>query len=88
MLERPEIGTRGHVLLWLGGKLSDEAYPWTDTKRCAAAQYAEQMELANWQREPTLSIDNDGVSLSTLARDEPHTFGALYERARKAWHYD
>jgi hypothetical protein len=94
MLQRPELATREHILMWLSGKPAAKAYTWLDSNCCPAGLYAEEclgMERnGGWGGIPVLSHDIVGgtpelLSLSTLARAKPRTFGALYARARAAW---
>jgi hypothetical protein len=86
MLQRSEVGTRGHILLWLAGKPEGEVYDWPNPHCCPAATYAkEHMGRAEWDGVAELCHDNEAVSLSTLARDGGQTWGALYQRASAAW---
>ncbi len=91
MLARPEIGSREHVLLWLDGQDPNETYDWSIASRCACGQYVAQHGGRPWSEYPALSggpypisAPEDG-SFNALAREEPHTFGALYKRAVEAW---
>jgi len=80
MLARPEIGTPAHILLWLAGKPADQEYNWSSYFDCACGQYS---------REHGMDVGRgwlDGLGpLNMEARERPWTFGALYERASKAW---
>lgn len=76
MLSRIEVGSREHILMWLADKDPQEGYDWL-SGFCPAAQYSR--EFGDEHIELNLNQLND------LARVEPHTFGALYERAEKAW---
>jgi hypothetical protein len=69
MLSRPEIGTREHVLLWLGSKDPNARYQWEHPERCPCGQYRRE-HRAEWINQ-----------LSVLAEQQPRTWGALYERA-------
>ncbi len=96
MLSRPEIGTREHILLWLGSKKPDETYKWEKSTTCACGQYANEHRLGEphnegngsfsyqWGSVEHLGGFSDN-SLNHLAEQHPRTFGALYERADKAW---
>ena len=93
MLQRAELATREHILTWLSGKPAAKAYTWLDSNCCPAGLYAEEclgMERGSWGGIPVLTHDVISgapglLSLSTLARAKPHTFGALYDRVRAAW---
>jgi hypothetical protein len=74
MLQRTEIGTKDHVLLWLETK-GDEAYDWL-TGDCPAGQYSREYG----DERAGLNLER----INTLAKIEPHTFGALHERASQA----
>ncbi len=80
MLARPEIGSPAHIKLWLAGKDPDEGYTWENHKSCACAQYSQ----ANGYKDQWIYGPNIGT-LNMLASDHPRTFGALYDRALKAW---
>lgn len=83
MLARPKLGTREHMLLWLAAKAPDETYEWESYEDCACGTYArETMDKSNWWwRE---FGGKPFAWLNMLACHTPHTYGALYKRARKA----
>jgi hypothetical protein len=72
MLSRPEVGTREHILLWLAGKDPDAEYQWENPQHCPCGQYGREY-VTEWV-----------LPISLLAELEPHTWGALYQRAYKA----
>jgi hypothetical protein len=85
MLQRPEILTREHVLLWLSSKPTTETYDWM-ADDCPCATYTKEHGLAPWSKCPELINDTPNMpSLQTLARNEPWTWGSLHARARTAW---
>jgi hypothetical protein len=40
MLQRPEIGSRSHIMLWVDSKPADGLFPWDSYQDCACGQYA------------------------------------------------
>jgi hypothetical protein len=76
MLARPEIGSREHILSWLASKPVDESYEWLSAT-CPCNQYGDKFDA----RDETPDV----LQVNRLAHAQPQTFGALYERARKAW---
>jgi hypothetical protein len=76
MLSRIEVGSKEHTLLWLGDKDQAETYEW-NSGQCPAAQYSREFGDEH--------IELNLIRINTLARVEPHTWGALYERAKKTW---
>jgi hypothetical protein len=72
MLSRPEVGTRGHILMWLDSKDATAPYEW-GFEVCPCAQYSAEYGISAWD-----------TPISPLAGDHPRTWGALAERARKA----
>jgi hypothetical protein len=89
MLQRPEIGTREHVLLWLAGKPADEAYKWMPHEECPCAVYNLDHGMPKeWWSEPNhrrARVKKTKIELSDLAGGFPRTWGALHDRAREAW---
>jgi hypothetical protein len=87
MLQRPEILTREHIVLWLASKPADETYDWMlADEGCPCAIYTREHGLAHWSRCSELINDVPGApSLNKLARDGEKSWGSLYERAREAW---
>jgi hypothetical protein len=72
MLQRPEIGTKEHIKLWLAGKDENETYEWLSGE-CPAGQYSREF-----------GDEHIGLNLDWLnnqAKTLPHTWGALSERA-------
>jgi hypothetical protein len=78
MLSRIEVGSKAHVLLWLADKDPQEYYEWGRWTHCPCALYASEHGLPEWN-------GIDPLSLNGLAGEFPRTWGALTERARKAW---
>lgn len=76
MLSRIEVGSKAHVLMWLNDKDPEESYEWLSAE-CPAGLYS--MEFGD--EHAGLNLDR----LNNLALVRPHTFGALHERASKAW---
>ena len=74
MLSRIEVGTKDHLLMWLADKDPEEAYEWL-SGLCPAELYSREFGDEH--------IGLNLNKLNDLARIEPHTFGALYERAKK-----
>jgi len=88
MLARPEPGTREHILLWLSSQDPKKKYDWKFVTTCACGQYArEELGMSNIGWTVFTLFDQKGKPLSELNRMayDHCTFGALYERARKAW---
>lgn len=75
MLSKIEVGSKEHILLWLADKDAAETYEWA-SGRCPAAHYS--MEFGG--EHTGLNLDR----INALAEPQPHTWGALYERASKA----
>jgi hypothetical protein len=73
MLSRPEIGTIEHIALWLGNKPEGDAYEWA-SGQCPAAHYSREFGDTH--------IGLNLEHINNLAKIEPHTWGALAERAR------
>jgi hypothetical protein len=95
MLARPEVGTRGHILLWLASKNPKEYYAWYSCEDCAVAQYVkEAMHRAPyplWSRigidkklEPLEELNEFAYEVADGAGDA--TFGDLYLAACLAWY--
>ncbi|SRR6266487_3787060 len=92
MLARSEVGSHAHVLQWLDKEDPDKAYEWDSATKCPCGQYAaahgkrpwsEYLALGGGSAYPISAPENR--SLNSLAWEKPHTFGALYLRAAKAW---
>jgi hypothetical protein len=77
MLSRPEIGTREHVMQWLGSKPESEPYMWMPASMCPAQVYRFDHDLPGLWTSPN--------ELADLAAGFPRTWGGLHDRARKAW---
>lgn len=76
MLSRIEVGSKAHMLQWLADKDTNESYEWLSAE-CAAGQYSTEF-----------GDEHAGLNLNwlnSLALVKPHTWGALTERAQKAW---
>jgi hypothetical protein len=72
MLARPDVGTYEHIRLWLNTRDETQTYEWA-SEQCPAAQYSR--EFGN---------EHSGLNLewiNNLAKIEPHTWGALADRA-------
>jgi hypothetical protein len=72
MLSRPDVGTKEHIVSWLSTKDETKTYEWASSE-CPAAHYSR--EFGN---------EHSGLNLewiNGLAKIEPHTWGALTQRA-------
>src|SRR6266487_349422 len=91
MLAPSEVGSFAHVLQWLDKEDPDRAYEWQSPIECPCGQYVAAHGNKPWSEYPAIgggpypiSAPENG-SLHALAAVKPHTFGALYLRAAKAW---
>jgi hypothetical protein len=83
MLARPEAGSKEDILLFIGGKPTDEGYNWNHIHDCAAAQYCRERlgDPFKWIRE----TGSPAWELNSAAQKLPRTFGSLYGRLQKLW---
>lgn len=88
MLQRPEIGTREHILLWLASKPANESFYWLNPDICACGQYSKEFfgDSQAWggMTGPILHLNNIAGRLSSSICC-PIYWGDLYDAARKAW---
>ena len=82
MLARSEVGTLGHVQLWLSGENLDETFQWSDPAKCLAALYAEAFELGDYHKYPEL------CQLDSIARDCSYTCDYTHYAGRFSDVYD
>jgi hypothetical protein len=85
MLSRPEIGSRGHILLWLAGRDQNQSFDWNSHRDCPAGQYSREVlgesAPANW------GADLNYLSwfAGDVTRQGKATFGKLYEAVAQEW---
>jgi hypothetical protein len=73
MLSRPDVGSKEHIVSWLATKGESETYIWLSGE-CPAAHYSREF-----------GDERAGLNLAwinNLAEHQPHTWGALAERAQ------
>jgi hypothetical protein len=73
MLSRPDVGSDEHIVSWLMTKNPSQTYEWA-SGQCPAAHYSR--EFGDYHTPLNLTRINN------LAKIEPHTWGALCERAK------
>jgi hypothetical protein len=71
MLSRPDVGTKEHIVTWLGNKPEGDSYEWL-SGQCPAAHYSREFG----DEHTPLNLEY----INNLAKQEPHTWGALAER--------
>ena len=84
MLQRPELNTREHIVLWLDGK--EGSFFWSDAQNCACGQYVTEFKLAKdkWPG-PLGELNTIGGRLCRLYERGYVPFAALAAQARKEW---
>jgi len=85
MLERPEIGSKPHIKLWVGSKDPKEKFDWSKQVDCACGQYSREHYGADYDWLNTPDIIPALRELNRIAQfcggcglSEGRTFGALY----------
>jgi hypothetical protein len=85
MLAKEEVGTQGHIKLWLAGKNADEVYPWNDPEKCPAATYAAEFGLES----RTKVCDLDVLAREAISHRSygcyTGKYGDLFDLAIKTW---
>jgi hypothetical protein len=74
MLAPPEVGSHGHISLWLNSKDPNEEYVWENVKECACGRYSRDNGWYRWVVSEWMG------RLNKAASTQPRTFGALAER--------
>jgi hypothetical protein len=85
MLAKEEVGTQGHIKLWLAGKNADEVYTWSDPEKCPAATYAAEFELASrFEVDDLQNLARDAITLRSYGCYQGK-YGDLFDLATKTW---